>query len=180
MAGCAAEQRQGGYEFRPALVDPQPPSAKDPRAETAPATKPRVKVASPAPATPAAKPPGGATAEPQDEASCRQVERCAGVLKAMVAHADRSWIGRPATPAALANGVRLFAYRTLRTKLTCEELALAHTEVDRAVKIFAAAVPGLELAQVTRARTLSIQVRAELHSESALRCPHAGKDGTLG
>ena len=52
------------------------------------------------------------------------------MLKAMVAGSDRSWVQRPAPPAVLSNGVRLFAYRALAPKLGCSEIALALAEVE--------------------------------------------------
>ena len=66
------------------------------------------------------------------------------MLKAMVASPDRSWLHRPATPAVLANGVRLFAYRALVPKLDCGELAMALTEVETAAHTFSHAVAGLQ------------------------------------
>ena len=44
-------------------------------------------------------------------------------LKSMLADKDRKWVKEPATPQAHASGVRLFAFRSRKKELTCEELA---------------------------------------------------------
>jgi hypothetical protein len=122
--------------------------------------------------------PGSAGSE--DEASCTRVEDCASVLKAMVASSDRSWVQRPATPAVLSNGVRLFAYRALRPRLDCDELAAALTELETAVHTFGNPLAGLQPEQMHRVRNLSIQVGGELHDERARRCAAQAKEGPVG
>lgn len=106
----------------------------------------------------------------ESEANCANVEGCASVLKVMVAGPHRAWIGRPAPPSTFANGVRLFAYRSLRSSLTCAELAAAMAEVQNAVVTFGAPVAGLAPERGARIRSLSLEVADELSMESARRC----------
>jgi hypothetical protein len=106
----------------------------------------------------------------RDEAGCAGVESCAPVLKAMVSGPDRSWVQRPASPAVLANGVRLFAYRSLRSKLACSELATALTEVGAAARTFSGPVTGVAAEQTARVRSLSAEVKDELRAEHTQRC----------
>jgi hypothetical protein len=105
-----------------------------------------------------------------DKASCGTAAQCSGVLKTMIDSPDRGWIGKPQPANAYANGTRLFAYRALRTKLTCNELALAVDEVRTASKSLGRPVPGMTADQLTRTRTLSAQVEGELAKERAGRC----------
>src|SRR5262245_50059337 len=111
-----------------------------------------------------------------DETTCTKVEDCASVLKAMVANPDRSWLHRPAAPAVLANGVRLFAYRALIPKLDCGELAKALTEVETAAQTFSQGVAGLQPGPVSRTKGLSLRVGDELRAERALRCAAQAKE----
>src|SRR5262245_52795310 len=57
-----------------------------------------------------------------DRSTCGTAAQCKGVLKTMIDSPDRGWIGKQQAASAYANGTRLFAYRALRTKLTCNEL----------------------------------------------------------
>ena len=127
----------------------------------------------------AAREPPPRQAAGQDEASCVSVENCASVLKAMVASPDRSWVHRPATPAVLANGVRLFAYRALRPRLDCGELSAALTEVETAAHTFSHPLAGLQPEQMHRVKSLSIAVGGELQDEQARRCVQQGKETPL-
>jgi hypothetical protein len=106
------------------------------------------------------------------ESACVNVEQCASVLKAMIDDPDRAWINWPASATTLANGVRLFAYRSLRPKLTCSQLSTALHEVTTASVAFVGLVPSLQPGQVGRARELSGKVEVELKAERAARCDH--------
>jgi hypothetical protein len=128
----------------------------------------------------AAKEPPPRQAAGQDEAGCVSVENCASVLKAMVASPDRSWVHRPAAPTVLANGVRLFAYRALRPRLDCGELAAALTEVETAAHTFGNPLAGLQPEQMQRVKSLSIAVGGELQDERARRCVQQGKVDSVG
>jgi hypothetical protein len=105
-----------------------------------------------------------------DKASCETPDQCRGVLKTMIDNPDRGWIGKQQTPDTYANGTRLFAYRALRTRLTCSELAAAVDEVRAANKSMDGPVPGMSADQLSRTRALSAQVETELATERAGRC----------
>ncbi len=98
----------------------------------------------------------------------------------MVSGSNRSWVQRPASPAVLANGVRLFAYRALKSKLACGELATALSEVAAAARTFSGPVAGLEAVQTARVRSLSAEVKDELQAEHAQRCAAKDKEKPIG
>jgi hypothetical protein len=95
--------------------------------------------------------------------SCPTPEACAAQLKKMVGDPKRDWIGRPQSSDAYANGTRLFAYRALRKKLTCNELKGAIADTSTAVSL-------LQSPDHQRARALTIAVARELKSEQERRC----------
>jgi hypothetical protein len=147
-------------------------------------TPPPPKVASPAPEaqyrvasgpTQAAPKPARPRHPPPD--LCENTEGCVSNLKTMLEDPQRAWIARPEPPAVFANGVRLFAYRALRTTLTCGELVLALREIDGASKTFTGSVAGLKPEQVARVRVLCTEVGRELRTESAHRCTGDSKVG---
>jgi hypothetical protein len=178
LAGCAIETVQSDVaaQTRVAAMEQRPAEER-----TAP-TKPKQNIAAAkkksahtvAAKEPPLRQPGSAGSE--DEASCTRVEDCASVLKAMVASSDRSWVQRPATPAVLSNGVRLFAYRALAPKLGCNELAMALTEVETATQILSHPVAGLQPEQLLRTKSLSSQVGDELRAERSQRCAAQAKE----
>jgi hypothetical protein len=81
----------------------------------------------------------------------------------MINDPKRDWVGQVQPPDIYANGTRLFAYRALRKKLSCNELRRALEETN-------AAMPSLEPAQYTRVRTLITDVARELSVEHGKRC----------
>ena len=101
---------------------------------------------------------------------CEKPENCVDRLKALVSNPDRRWVKQPEEPAAFANGVRLFAYRALQKKLTCDELAAALLETENAEKAFRGPVAGVRPLQVVAARRLSVQIARDLRAETATRC----------
>jgi len=82
----------------------------------------------------------------------------------------RGWVGEHQSPAAYIDGTRLFAYRALRTKLSCRELNLALTETRTVSKSLAGEVPGASADQISRTRALNSQVEGELLRERGVRC----------
>ena len=102
--------------------------------------------------------------------SCGTPAQCRSALKKMVDSPKRGWVGQQQAPGAYTNGTRLFAYRALRTKLTCGELSLALKEVRAVSKALAGDVPGTSPDQATRTRALSGQVETELSHERGSRC----------
>ena len=91
-------------------------------------------------------------------------------LKAMIDDPSRSWIGKPQSPAEYANGTRLFAYRALRSQLTCPQLSTALNEIAAAANTYRAPVQGVSAAQAKRVLALNADVERELRAEFAGRC----------
>jgi hypothetical protein len=107
-----------------------------------------------------------ATAAPAEDA-CGTPKDCAVHLKKLVNNPNRDWIGQPQSPDAYANGTRLFAYRVLRKRLTCDELQRAVEDTKAAsFSLFS-----LQEARYERARPLVAQVTKELSAEQTKRCP---------
>jgi hypothetical protein len=99
--------------------------------------------------------------------SCQTPEACAAELRKLVKDPKRDWVGRPQSPEVYANGTRFFAYRALRKKLSCAELARALEETQQATQT-------LEPGGLERVRALSVQVARELKSEQTRRCRSQG------
>ena len=102
---------------------------------------------------------------------------CVARLRRLVAGPDRSWIGRPEQPASFADGTRLFAYRALRTKLGCRDLALALADVRASTRLLQSA-SGIAPERVQKANALAADIAAELGSEHNLRCKAMGQAAT--
>ena len=117
----------------------------------------------------AKSPPESAAPAPEKE-GCGTASHCKSVLKKMVDDPKRGWVGQQQPPVAYTDGTRLFAYRALRTKLSCRELTLALGEVRAASKSLTGTVPGVTPNQATRTRALNTQVEVELSRERAARC----------
>jgi hypothetical protein len=144
LAGCAANQTS-----TPTLLDKLLATSVSAPEEAAPAAQ----------AAPAVQKEG-----------CGTAPQCKAALKKLVDSPKRGWVGQQQAPAAYTDGTRLFAYRALRGKLTCEELTLALAEVRAASKSLAGEVPGASPEQISRTRALSSQVEGELSKERGARC----------
>lgn len=104
-----------------------------------------------------------------DSSHCIEQRRVA--LHAIMNDKDRKWIREPATPAAYASGVRLFAYKTRKAELTCEELATGRREAESAPAVLRGAGSAhLTPAQVSRGLMLGAEVSRELAAEMKRRC----------
>lgn len=101
-----------------------------------------------------------------DSAEC--VEQRQSTLKSMLADKDRAWVKEPASPHAHASGVRLFAFRSTKTALTCEELAYGRKEAEGAPKALKGS-QGLSPAQISRASLFAAEVNKELTVEMKKR-----------
>jgi hypothetical protein len=181
-AGCAWQDEPERTRARPGVAYMPTSSIKD---ATAPMVTAKPKVAAGAKNTDTrmatAKPPPippSKPAPPAHETACVSVEQCASVLKAMIDDPNRAWMKRPASAATLANGVRLFAYRALRQRLSCSELTTALHETTIAAAAFSGPVSGLQHDQIDRVRTLSGDVEAELKTERAGRCGPVKENST--
>src|SRR6185295_18995598 len=58
---------------------------------------------------------------PPEHEGCGTPAQCKSALKHMVDNPKRGWVGHQQPAVAYTDGTRLFAYRALRTKLTCRE-----------------------------------------------------------
>jgi len=101
-----------------------------------------------------------------DSTQC--VDQRQATLKAMLADKDRAWVKEQATPHAHASGVRLFAFRSKKTELTCEELAHGRREAESAPKTLKNG-QGLSPAQISRASIFAAEVNKELMAEMKKR-----------
>ena len=101
-----------------------------------------------------------------DSSEC--VERRQTTLNAMLADKDRIWVREPPTPQAHASGVRLFAFRSKKSELTCEELAHGRKEAESAPKMLKGS-QGLSPAQISRASLFAAEVNKELAAEMKKR-----------
>jgi hypothetical protein len=98
----------------------------------APTTLPVTKVS----AVPAGKPRvQGYIVRPQTAASCTTDAECVVILSALINDPKRSWIGQPQSAAEYANGTRFFAYRALKSRLSCRELRLASRDTKTAAVV---------------------------------------------
>jgi hypothetical protein len=100
------------------------------------------------------------------------VDQRQATLKSMLADEDKKWVKEPTSPQAHASGVRLFAFRSRKKELSCEELAVGRREADSVPKALKgpegkSMLPG----QVTRANMFAAEVSKELAAEMrARRC----------
>jgi hypothetical protein len=98
------------------------------------------------------------------------VDQRQATLRAFLADKDRAWVKEPATTEAHASGVRLFAFRSKKKELTCEELAHGRREADAAPKALRGPEgKGLSTALVSRATLFAAEVSKELSAEMRTR-----------
>jgi hypothetical protein len=107
--------------------------------------------------------------EPRSGLSCiDDSAHCIGqrqaTLKALLADKNRAWVKEAPTPHAHASGVRLFAFRTSKAELSCEELAHGRREAEAAPKALKGQ-PGISPAQISRATMFAAEVQRELSAE---------------
>ena len=82
-------------------------------------------------------------------------------LRYLVDDQDRTWVKAHAPAEAYASGVRLFALKSKKKDLTCDELAHGKNEADRAPGVLRSA-GNLTPAQVSRGIMLASEVSREL------------------
>jgi hypothetical protein len=96
------------------------------------------------------------------------VDRRQATLKSMLDDQDRKWVKESTNPQAHASGVRLFAFRSRKKELTCEELALGRREADSVPKTLRGS-KDLSPAQISRANLFAAEVSKELAAEMRSR-----------
>ena len=91
-------------------------------------------------------------------------------LKSMLDDQDRKWVKEPTNPQAHASGVRLFAFRSRKKELSCEELAVGRREADSVAKTLRGSDgKSMSTAQVARATMFAAEVSKELSAEMRSR-----------
>ena len=100
------------------------------------------------------------------------VDQRQATLKSMLADEDKKWVREPTNAQAHASGVRLFAFRSRKKELSCEELAVGRREADGVPKVLKGPEgKSMSPAQVTRANMFAAEVSKELAAEMrARRC----------
>jgi hypothetical protein len=100
------------------------------------------------------------------------VDQRQATLKSMIADENRKWVKEQASPEAHASGVRLFAFRSQKKELSCEELAVGRREADGVPKALKGPEgKSMSPAQVSRTNMLAAEVSRELAAEMrARRC----------
>ena len=91
-------------------------------------------------------------------------------LNAFKADGKRRWVNQPATPKAYATGVRMFAYRDAKSRLSCAELQHGRREAAGAKASLRSPRSGLSPAQISRGLMLAHDVGRDLKREHRRRC----------
>ncbi|MFM2421503.1 MAG: hypothetical protein RL291_33 [Pseudomonadota bacterium] len=92
-------------------------------------------------------------------------------LKALQADRSRQWVRQQPTVEHYAGGVRLFAFKTERTRMTCQELAVGQREADAAPTVLRGPQGrGLSPAQISRGVMFAAEVGNDLRKEMGRRC----------
>lgn len=103
-----------------------------------------------------------------DSPPCVQARGAA--LKQMLADPKRTWVREPANAHAYAAGVRLFAFRSRKRELSCDELLHGKREADAApASLSGPHSGGLSPAQKSRGTMLAAEVSKELGAEMRRR-----------
>ncbi|MEL7544345.1 MAG: hypothetical protein AAGJ70_11280 [Pseudomonadota bacterium] len=95
-----------------------------------------------------------------DSQACISKRRA--TLNAMLADPQRRWVSTRPGPRVYATGVRLFAWRRTKTKLSCGELNAGIAETGRARQTLAAPMPGASKTRIGQIIAMSDDVNSEL------------------
>jgi hypothetical protein len=98
------------------------------------------------------------------------INRRQGLLRQLTADNSRAWMKEAPTPEAYASGVRLFAMKSKKREMTCDELARGRQEADGAGPSLRSANGKLTPAQVSRGAMFATEVSRELSNEMGRRC----------
>lgn len=102
------------------------------------------------------------------------IQRRQAALRHLVSDKERKWVKDAPSAEAYASGVRLFALKSKKRELTCDELAHARKEAEGAPRALRAAQgTSLTPAQVSRGAMLAAEVSRELGNEFNRRCKKA-------
>jgi hypothetical protein len=92
------------------------------------------------------------------------IERRQMTLRHLLSDKEHRWVREAPTPQAHASGVRLFAFRSAKAELTCDELVHGRREAEAAPRALKGQ-SGLSPAQVSRAALFAAEVQRELAAE---------------
>ena len=99
------------------------------------------------------------------------IGRRQATLRHMTSDHTRSWVRQPASAEAYASGVRMFAFKTKKKELTCDELAHGRREAEAAPAVLRGpAGKGLTTPQVARGIMFALDVGREVGTEIGRRC----------
>lgn len=102
------------------------------------------------------------------------IQRRQAALRHLVSDKERKWVKDAPSAEAYASGVRLFALKSKKRELTCDELVHARKEADGAPRVLRGAQgTSLTPAQVSRGAMLAAEVSRELGNEFNKRCKKA-------
>jgi hypothetical protein len=108
-----------------------------------------------------------------DSKAC--IEQRQAALRVLQNDKSRGWVKQPASASSYATGVRLFAFKTEKARLSCDELGAGRREADGAPGILRSSqARGLTPAQVSRGLMFATEVSKELERERQRRCPTDG------
>lgn len=102
--------------------------------------------------------------------SPRCISERQATLNRYVSDPQRRWVKDVPSSSAYASGVRMFAFKTTKKQLTCEELAHGRREADGAATSLKGAGSTLTPAQVSRSTMFASEVGRELSNEMKRRC----------
>lgn len=92
-------------------------------------------------------------------------------LQAMLADKSRKWVREPATMGSYATGVRLWAFRSEKARLTCDELGVGRREADNAPgALRGPSSQGIPAGVRARGVIFAEEVAKELTREAQRRC----------
>jgi hypothetical protein len=92
-------------------------------------------------------------------------------LRALQGDKSRGWVRQPASVNSYATGVRLFAFKTEKARLSCDELGVGRREADAAPGVLRGPqAQGLQPAIVSRGLMFAGEVSKELGREAQRRC----------
>lgn len=108
-----------------------------------------------------------------DSKAC--IDQRQGALRSLQSDRTHTWVRQPATVNSYATGVRLFAFKTEKARLSCDELVIGKREADAAPGVLRSPqAHGLNPAIVSRGLMFATEVSRELDREQQRRCAAGG------
>jgi hypothetical protein len=99
------------------------------------------------------------------------IDQRQATLRTLQADRTRAWVRQPASVGSYATGVRLFAFKTEKQRLSCDELAVGRREADLAPGVLRGPqAQGMQPGIVARGLMFAGDVSKELSREAQRRC----------